>query len=434
MKKQIQQKITDSSLLKGLIILGSGTAISQVLGIIFVPILTRIYPPEIYGTLAVFTSLLTILTVGSSLKYEFSFLLAEKDEDAEYLLILCFLIVGILTIILLVILIVFGDFLATIFNFEFMKPYYLLFCIGFLGISVYQILTYWAIRSKNYTTITQTRVTQSIIGSLSKIILGILSFGSLGLICGDIIGRIVGIGTLGKTILPKIWRSIHNLDYNKMRSLANRYRKFPTFSFPSGFINEIALRGPTLFLSIIFGFQIVGLFSLSYTILVLPVSIVSSSMAQVYYGESSELLRQKSDKILTFYQETTRKLFLFGAPLIFIGAIISPLVFPIIFGSDWKDAGMFALPLSIMVVAQFVVSSTDRLELYGYNQWELYWNIWRTIMVIAGFYLAYLLHFSPLVTVFLYSVIMTVMYGVCYILNITAIKQILQTKDDPITH
>ena len=158
----------------------------------------------------------------------------------------------------------------------------------------------------------------------------------------------------------------------------------------------------------------------------LPVSLISGSIAQAFFGESSELLRNKSDKILSLYQKTTKKLFMFGAPIIFLGAIVSPLLFPIVFGSAWKDAGMFSIPLSIMVVAQFVVASTDRLELYGFNQWELAWNICRTIMVLSGLYLSYLFGLSPVVTILLYSSIMTFMYGICYILNIKAIKQVLQ--------
>jgi O-antigen/teichoic acid export membrane protein len=272
-------------------------------------------------------------------------------------------------------------------------------------------------------------VAQSISGSVSKIILGFLAFGSFGLICGEIIGRMVGIGTLGRTVLPKIWRSIHDLDFHKVRSLAHRYKKFPTFSLPAGFINELSLQAPTLLLSMMFGYEIVGLFSLSYSMLVLPISLISNSIAQVYFGEISELFRYKSDKILSLYLDTTKKLFMFGAPIILIGAVISPILFPLIFGSAWKEAGIFTLPLSILVISNFVVASTDRLELYGYNHWELYWNISRTILVIAGFYLAFQLGFSPVATILLYSIIMTIMYVICYLLNVKAIKQILQKKE-----
>ena len=428
LRTRIVSRFLTDPLLKGIVIIGSGTAIAQVLGIVFVPILTRIYPPAIYGTLAVFTSLLSILIVASSFRYELTLPLPEKDSDAEYLLILSFFIVCTLTIILFIILTFAGDYLAGIFHFEFVKPYYWLFCLGFFGISVYQILTYWTLRSKDYITITQTRIAQSVSGSVSKIILGILAFGSFGLICGDIIGRMVGIGTLGRTILPRIWLTIHDFDFHKVRTLAYTYRRFPTFSLPAGFINEISLQVPTLFISGMFGFQIVGLYALTYSMLVLPVSLITSSISQVFVGESSEVFRHRSEEILDLYVKTTKKLFLFGAPIIMTGAVISPVVFPIIFGSAWKDAGMFSLPLSFMIISQFVVSSTDRLELYGFNHWELAWNISRTIFALSGFYLAFLFSLSPVATILVYSSIMTIMYGINYILNVKAIKQVLKDK------
>ena len=341
-----QNYLTDliGSSLKGIIILGSGTAISQVLAVLFVPILTRIYPPAVYGTLAVFSSLLTILLVGSSFKYELTIPIAENDEDAEYLLILSLLIASILSILLFVVLSIWGNFLAGLFHFEFMMPFYWVFCVGFFGIALYQILTYWTLRTKDYTRISKNRVAQSISGSVSKIILGLLSFGSFGLIFGEIIGRLVGISPLGKTILPKIWQSLRTINFPAIRSLAVKYRRFPTYSLPTGFISEIILQVPTLFLSNVFGFQVVGLYILTYSMLELPVSLISNSIVQAFFGESSELLREKSDKLLSLYLETTKKLFLFGAPIIFLGAVISPVAFPIVFGSAWNDAGMFSLP------------------------------------------------------------------------------------------
>ena len=429
MHTRIISRISTDPLFKGILIIGSGSAIAQFSGIIFMPILTRIYPPEIFGTLAVFTSLLSILIICGSFKYEVAIPLPETDDDAEYLFILSLFIVCTLTVSLLIILLLLGDFLAGIFHFEFIKPYYWLFCVGFFVICVYQILLYWAIRSKDYITITRTKIAQSIGSSCSKIILGILSFGSIGLICGEIIGRMAGVTTLGRAILPKIWLTIHGLNFHRLRSLTYKYKKFPTFSLPAGLISEISLQIPILFLSAIFGFEIVGLYELSYLMLVLPVSLIASSLVQVFYGEAAEIFRNKPNEILALYQKTTKKLFLFGAPLIFIGAVISPVVFPIIFGSAWKDAGMFSLPLSIMVIAGFVVSSTDRLDLYGYNHWVLYWNLGRTFLIVSGFYFAHLVGLSPVATILVFSLIITMMYGICYMLNIKAIKQVLHKNN-----
>jgi O-antigen/teichoic acid export membrane protein len=425
-KSKILLYMSDDPLIRGILIIGSGTVASQILGMVFVPIITRIYPPVIFGTLAVFLSLTIILVDISAFRYELAIPIPDKDEDAEYLLLLSLSIVCILTLILFLTLIIWGDFLAGIFHFEFMKPYYWLFCVGLLGISAYNILTYFAIRFKDYLKITHTKISQGVSGSVSKIILGLLSFGSFGLICGEIIGRMAGVGTLGRTVFPKMWHLIKNFNVDKLKTIAKKYKKFPLFSMPATFINDISLQAPTLLLSIIFGFQVVGLYSLSYSILVYPVSMISGSIAQVHFGEISALFRKNSPEILELYLKTTKRLFRFGAPVFFVGAIISPIVFPFIFGHAWKDAGIFCLPLSLMVLANFVVSSTDRLEMYGYNHWELMWNISRTVLVISGFFLAFLFHLSPIETILIYSLIMTIMYIVCYILNIKALKQIVK--------
>jgi O-antigen/teichoic acid export membrane protein len=427
LRTKIISILSSDPLLKGILILGSGTAISQVLGVIFVPIITRIYPPGIYGTAAVFTSILQILTVVSTLRYEYAMFMAETEDDAEYLLILCLLILSTLTIIMFVVLLIWGEFLAGIFQFEFLAPNYWLLAVGFLGGSLYLILKVWNLLPKDYVLITKTGIIQSVTGSASKIVLGILSLGSsYGLIVGDIIGRTVGFGALGKKIIPKLWHSRHDRDIRKLKSLAYQYWKFPVFSMPSALINGIALQIPTLILAYMYDYQVVGLYALSLSITLVPVSFISGSIAQAYTAECSDLFRQRSDKILPLFIDTTKKLLLFGAPIIFVGAIISPFLFPIIFGSAWKGAGIFVIPISFFVVSQFVVTSTDRLELYGYNHWALIWNICRTLLVIVGFYVAILLKLSPFITIAIFSAIMTTMYAVCYFLNIKAIKLCLQ--------
>jgi O-antigen/teichoic acid export membrane protein len=422
--KKIELRFFNTSLSKGLLIIGSGTALSQILILVLLPIITRIYTPSNIGTLAVFTSLLSILIICAAFKYEMAIPLPENDIDAQYLLILSFSAITISSLSLVIILALFGEYIAKMFNLEIILPYSWLLIIGFFGTALYQTLTYWAIREKDYLRITHTKISQSFVGSVCKIILGIINLGSFGLISGEIIGRWVGIVTLGRAILPKIWKLIKELKISKLSLIAKQYKKFPQYSLPAGFINELALQLPTIILSMMFGFQIVGLYSLAFLFLVSPVALVSNSMAQVFLGEMSHMIRDKSSQMLPFYIETTKKLFLFCTPLILLVAVISPYLIPFLFGSAWKDAAIFIFPLSILIISQFVVYPTDRLELLGFNHWELYWNFSRTVFVLAGFYFAFLLKLSPSITILVYSIEMTIMYIVNFILNVKAIKQV----------
>ena len=64
----------------------SGTTLAQAIGILITPILTRLYAPEAFGTLALFTSITSILSVIACMRYELAIMLPESDEEAANLL------------------------------------------------------------------------------------------------------------------------------------------------------------------------------------------------------------------------------------------------------------------------------------------------------------------------------------------------------------
>ena len=69
----------------------SGTAVAQLLLALAMPVLTRLYTPADYGALAVYSSMLTVLVVVASLRYEPAIPLPEDEMTAGSLLVLTFL-------------------------------------------------------------------------------------------------------------------------------------------------------------------------------------------------------------------------------------------------------------------------------------------------------------------------------------------------------
>ena len=67
----------------------TGTAAGQLVSILLSPVLTRLYSPQQFGVLSVYTALLTILVVIASLRYELTVPMAASDEDAINLVALC---------------------------------------------------------------------------------------------------------------------------------------------------------------------------------------------------------------------------------------------------------------------------------------------------------------------------------------------------------
>ena len=359
-------------------------------------------------------------------RYDNALPLAKNDEDAANLFIFFLLLLSVTTICLALIIFVFGETLLSFFHIESLKPYSILLLIGFFGISCYGALTSWVSRRRDYTRITHTRIYQSIGGSGGKIILGFFSTGPLGLLIGTILSQVLGIGSLVRYMWENDRTYFTTLSFSRMRDNARRYIQFPLFSFPAAVINALALQLPVFMLSAIYGLQVVGMFSLAYSLLIVSSSLISSAMAQVYYAEVSNMMRENSNKIKELYLTTTRKLLILGTPLIGIPCLLAPLLFPLIFGEVWKEAGIYCLPLSLMALSNFVISPTSMLGGYGCNHWILMFDISRTALVFISFYLVQVFSLPVLSALFLYSIVMTLMYGVLYLLNVRAIDRLVQ--------
>ena len=83
-----------------------GTSSAQVILLFTSPILTRIFSPENFGVFVIDQSILSILLVIASMRYELSIMLPKKDSDSLSLFFLSFFIVLILSLFLLMSLII----------------------------------------------------------------------------------------------------------------------------------------------------------------------------------------------------------------------------------------------------------------------------------------------------------------------------------------
>jgi len=422
--ERIKKRHLQGNLTKGLFIVGSGIIIAQIITVITTPIITRLYPPADFGVLAVFSSTLTIIVIAGGFRYDSALPLPKEDTDAANLFVLFVLILSVSTIIFIGVILLFGDFFFSLFHAEDLQPYFFLLIVGFFGTGIYRALTYWVTRRRDYVRITHTKINQSVGGVVGKIILGFLSFGPLGLIIGYILSQCMGITTLLKKMWSKDRHLFRHISREKMMAMAKEYRQFPLYSFPAAIFNTIATAAPAILLSSIYGFEVAGFFGLAYSMIGLPGSLISGSLAQVYYAEASHMIRENSPELLSLFKSTTKKLLLIGIPLIGIPSVIAPYIFPIIFGNVWRDAGYYCLPLTFTVIGGFVMSATTNLGGYGNNNWQLIFDFSRTMLVLGGFYLVTIFSLPVMTALLLYSSLMAIMYFVIYFMNIAAIKRI----------
>jgi len=415
--------ILENPLYKGLLILGSGTAVAQLIGIVTMPIITRLYTPSDLGVLAVYSSVLAIVGIGATLRYEFAYALPKEDKDAVNLFGLC-LVLLLITTTMFAFALFFGSKLLTgcFDDFGVIEPHLWFLLVGFFGMACYTILNYWAVRQRDYARIAHTKINQGIGGTVTKILLGLLAFGPVGLIIGHIVSQIAGIGTLARVMWRKERENLGSISLSGMKQVAQAYMSFPIFNLPASIVNTMALQLPPLMLLAIYDARIAGFYALAHTVVVLPGNFISQSMGQAYLGEASKMVRDMSSELRALYLRTLKHLTVVGIPLIGIPALFAPFLFEILFGEVWVEAGWYCWPLGLIALFGFIAGPTSFLHLYGYNHWQLMWDVTRLVGVVIGFYVGYIFELSIFNTLFIYAIIRMSLSALNVFLNLKALS------------
>ena len=93
-KNAIRAMLPKNTFVYGVSLLVGGTAGAQMLTVLAAPLLTRLYSSEDFGLLSVYTSLLALIGVISSLRYELAIPLLEDDGEAAKVAVLSLIFVG----------------------------------------------------------------------------------------------------------------------------------------------------------------------------------------------------------------------------------------------------------------------------------------------------------------------------------------------------
>lgn len=74
------QKQMKHRFIRALSVLIAGSAVSSIILLCITPILTRLYTPEDFGVLSIFTSILYVLMIIVSLRYEAALVLPKEKK------------------------------------------------------------------------------------------------------------------------------------------------------------------------------------------------------------------------------------------------------------------------------------------------------------------------------------------------------------------
>ena len=199
----------------------------------------------------------------------------------------------------------------------------------------------------------------------------------------------------------------------------------------SNVLNSIGLYLPTILLAAFYGPQVAGCFALGQRILGSPMTLVMTSVRQVYLSESSDHMNHNPDKLYRLFQKTVLNMFLLGLIVIAIFFIFAPSVFTYLLGRHGRKPAFTCEYLSIMYFSQFVANSVGTtIDVMERQDLHLFREIIRTVLILGSLLAAHYTHRSSEVAIWIFSMAATLGYVLHLGLSWTAVKKY---KGNPVT-
>jgi lipopolysaccharide exporter len=403
--------MTESRFSRDVLTLVSGTTVALIISTLASPIITRLYGPEAFGLLALFTSITNILGVIVCLRYEVAIVLPKSDEEASNIFGLCMLIVVFISLAIIPLLILFQQPLLQYLKAPQLGSYFLFIPPTLLISGTFLALNLWNTRTKQYYRLSIARVTSSVTTTGTQLGAGFLGYASGGvLIYANILGQLVSTCVLGLQIMRdhlSFFR--HTITLKGMVEAFKRYSNFPKYDVWSALINQISWQVPVLMLSSFFSTTIVGYYSLGMMMVTLPMSLIGGAIAQVFFQRAA--IAQHEGSLSFIFEDTYSFLIKISLFPLLLLTFIGQDLFILIFGPSWGEAGYYIQILSVWAVFFFISSPISSIiSIIGKQKIGLVLSTINLITRFVSIFIGGILGSASL-SILLFSLSGTVMYG-----------------------
>lgn len=413
-------------MIRNIAVVMRGTVLAQAVGVVILPLLTRLFDPSAFGHLQLYLSVLTLLIVIPSLRYDVAILRAA-DTELPALLRLC--VYANLGVMLLFLVVAYGgaallpeSILAT-------APFPLWMPIVAMAISgVAQVLLYVATRDERFAVNANSKIAQSLSYAGTSVGMGAGGVSVNGLVIADMAGRVVNLGWLfrwfrSRPVMPRQGRA-------SIRTVAHRYREYPLIALPGGVVNSLGGTLTPIMIYATFTAATAGQYGLVDRVLNMPVALIAIAVSQAYMGQLSSALRVGAADARTQFHAVLKWLTLIGIIPAIGAVLLARPVFVLLFGREWALAGVLA---QILIPAAFTSLLAGcfnmTLTVVGRQKTQIAWEMGRLAAMAALWSLVSLWHLSVTTSVLLHSGLVMVANAIFLLLCEHALRRPVNPVD-----
>jgi O-antigen/teichoic acid export membrane protein len=356
------KRILRSEYIRNTLTLVSGNTIAQIIPLLAEPFLTRLFPPEDFGLLALFISISSLFAVVATGRYELAIMLPSKEKDAINLVGLSFIVTIITTIFSLLVIWVFNNLICQLLNSSNISDYLYLIPLVVLFSGLTQTLNYWFSRKKNFRKVSIARVVQSATSSGTGVGTGFMKMGAFGLISAQVLGSVSSAFYFLIRFFIKDRDKLSSISKGCMKSMASKYTEFPRVNALYIFTDTAQYSGISFLIAYFFDNILLGFYSRTFRILTVPLSFIGSAISHVYYQKASVIYREGGN-LRKFSLQTLLGTSIIGLPIFVIIILWGPEIFAFVLGQPWRPAGVYAQILSPWIFMKFISQPISQIPM-----------------------------------------------------------------------
>ncbi|MBM7697956.1 lipopolysaccharide biosynthesis protein [Kurthia huakuii] len=426
MKKWMQKQLKHR-FIRALSVLVAGSAVSSIILLCITPILTRLYTPEDFGVLSIFTSILYVLMIIVSFRYEAALVLPKEKKAALALLFIAnastFIVAGI--VILLLVLTPFTTWIGI----GETHSFFWILGLSLLFVGIFQSMNNWALRYEQYDIINRAKISMNTGQGFGQLLFGFLNMGVIGLLLGEMLGRLTGMMQYIRYYRKDLLAS-QKTSLQQMKEMVIRYKKFPLVSSISNVIYSVAVNLPPLFLAAYFDVATAGFYYLAQKILTVPENLVGFSATQVYLSQAAKMMQDGQD-LKKHCLETVKHLFIIAFVIIVSIDIFAPIGFTFFFGHGWDTTVTFIQILSLMYFTKMVLQPINGVfQVCEAFYMQITAELIRLVFIILALVFASTHEMTHIEAMWMISIMTTLGYIVCAIFAWQVMNKVGDNRDD----
>ena len=363
--------------------ISSGTVIGQIISVISLPIITRIYGAEIMGVWAIIYAIAVIINTLSDVGLIQSIMVEDESSVQRTYSVVSTLIV----IIDLAAIAVVYFYCAVILDYDSSLILVTVFFTFIYSISLQFVqLSYtWLNRNKEYSVLMKNPIINQ--GSIMffSIVLGLAGCKQYGYYIGVTAGQLLTLLHMKRHLPAKTpWPTVLDI-----KEVIIKNKEFVKYQMPTNLTLQFRNQLPNLLIGGLFGNTMLGYFSVSQKLLNIPVTFIGQALGKVFYQRCSEMQREGQKLGEFIYRNLSRAMMLAFVPMALLAAYGDAAVV-IFFGREYAVSGIIVRIIVFRAFFTFVSSATQGMDIVlKKQQYAMFAGIVQTLAIALAVLLSY---------------------------------------------